>query len=104
MSQYRLEPSARIDLTSIADYIAQDNLPAAERLLDRFHETFRFLAMNPLSGERRPDLGPELRQFTMGNYVILFTAHSSGVAITNVIHGARDLKALFTRDQPRGPS
>jgi plasmid stabilization system protein ParE len=61
MSQYQLEPGARIDPANISDHIPQDNVSAAEQLLDRLHETFRFLAMNPLSGERRPDLGRELR-------------------------------------------
>jgi toxin ParE1/3/4 len=72
MSQYRLEPTARADLASISDYIAKDSVSAAEKLLDRFHETFRFLAMSPQSGEERPDIGSKLRQFTLGNYVILF--------------------------------
>ena len=99
MSQYRLEPTARADLASISDYIAKDNVPAAEKLLDRFDERFRFLAMNPLAGEGRPDLGADLRQFTLGNYVVLFKPHSSGVTITNVVHGASDLNALFKIDR-----
>jgi plasmid stabilization system protein ParE len=58
--QYRVEPTARSDLASISDFIANDSVSAAERMLDRFHETFRFLAQNPQSGERRagPWFGP----------------------------------------------
>jgi toxin ParE1/3/4 len=99
VSQYQLEPGARIDPANISDHIAQDDVSAAEKLLDRFHETFRFLAMNALSGERCPDLGPKLRQFWLGSYVIVFKPRSSGIAVTNVIHGARDLKALFRNDR-----
>jgi len=104
MKQYRLEPTARADLANISDFIAKDSVTAAEKLLDRFHETFRLLAANPLSGEKRTDFGADLRQFTLGNYVILFRPHAAGVSIANVIHGARDLSALFRKPKDEGDS
>ena len=95
MRQYRLEQDAQQDLTNISDFIGNDSVPAAEKLIDRFHDMFRFLAENRFAGERRADLAPEMRMFTMGNYVILFKPAPSGVSITHVVHAARDLQALF---------
>jgi toxin ParE1/3/4 len=104
MKLYRLEPTARADLANISVFIAKDSVSAAERLLDRFHDAFRFLVANPLSVEKRIDLGADLRQFTLGNYVILFRPHTAGVSIANVIHGARDVGALFRKQKDEGDS
>ena len=50
------------------------------------------LCRNPELGERRYDLGPELRCFALGTYVIIYR---TAVEIARVISGYRDLDALF---------
>ena len=44
---------ARLDLKNHWVYIARDNLPAADRLLDAVEETFRLIADNPDLGSQR---------------------------------------------------
>lgn len=95
MSRYRLGPGVRGDLKSIAEYIAQDNRPAAGRLQQLFLSRFSLLADNPLMGEARPDLASAIRMTTVGNYVILFRPAGRGVEIVQVVHAARDLRAVF---------
>ncbi|MDX8128445.1 type II toxin-antitoxin system RelE/ParE family toxin [Methylomonas sp. OY6] len=79
------------DLIEIWLYIAQDNPPAADRVLDDLEQRFIMLADNPQMGRYRPDIAPELRYFISGKYLILYRTLTDGVQIVRVIHGARDL-------------
>lgn len=84
-------PEAVADVRGIADFIAADNLPAAERWLQKLDELFVLLARRPHLGERyRSRLHGVLRRFTFGNYVVYYLPGSEGVAIVRVLHGARD--------------
>lgn len=86
---------AEEDLIEIWIYIAQNNPGAADRVLDDIEQLFHALGDNPLMGRLRPDIAPELRYFTVGNYLILYRTVPDGVRIVRVIHGARDLSHLF---------
>ena len=57
------------------------------------------LADHPLLGPARPDIAPDLRYLISGNYLILYRALGDSVEIVRVLHGARNLSALFTRDE-----
>jgi len=78
---------------SIWAYIAADNGKAAEELLDRFGKVFEMLVQNPLAGRPRPDLGQNVRSFTVANYMIFYIPQSAGVDIVRVIHGRQDIDA-----------
>ncbi len=88
-----------IKWTSQADdiwiYIAEDNLSAADRLLDEIYAKFSILANQPRLGPARPDIAPELRHFPVGNYLILYREIAGGIEIVRVVHGARRLHNLF---------
>ena len=84
-----------IDLIEIADFIARDNPIAAFRLLEQFDAKFAMLSRQPLIGEPRDDLAEGLRQFTAGGYVIFYLPQDAGVRIVGVLHGARNVDALF---------
>jgi toxin ParE1/3/4 len=43
----------------------------------------------------RPELGEGVRSCTHGNYLILFVPDDREVMVARVIHGRRDLIALF---------
>ncbi len=86
---------AEEDLIELWIYIAQDNPPAADRLLDTIEQRFQALAANPLMGRLRPDIAPELRYFIVGRYLILYRTVENGIQIIRVIHGARDIPSLI---------
>ncbi|QSA99951.1 type II toxin-antitoxin system RelE/ParE family toxin [Methylomonas sp. EFPC1] len=67
------------DLIEIWLYIAQDNPPAADRVLDDMEQRFIMLADNPQMGRYRPDIAPELRYFISGKYLILYRTLTDGV-------------------------
>jgi toxin ParE1/3/4 len=92
MANIRRRPAAEDDLVAIWLYIADDDIGAANRLLDRFEETFALLADNPRIGRRRPELMPEIRSFTVGRYVVFYRPADDGIEIVRVIHGARDIE------------
>jgi plasmid stabilization system protein ParE len=47
-------------------------------------------------GRRRDDLGPGVRSITAGDYVVLHRiAEDDVVSILHVVHGGRDIDALF---------
>ena len=85
----------RHDMDEIWAYIAEDNVVAADGLIDEFYQTTRTLADNPKLGRPREDLSYGLRSLHVGNYVIFYHPHADGVIVIRVLHGARDLPGMF---------
>jgi len=98
MPAFRLTAAAEDDLLSIWEYIAQDNPDAATRQLFKIEETSSLLAENPHLGPARPDIAAEMRYFPVGSYLILYRLVVEGVEIVRVLHGARNIPALFPPD------
>jgi toxin ParE1/3/4 len=65
MSRLHFSRQAEIDLTEIWEYVADDNLDAADTLVFRIREQARLIATQPQMGKKRFDLAPELRSFSM---------------------------------------
>jgi toxin ParE1/3/4 len=95
MGVVRLSHLADSDLDSIRDYIYQYNTGAANHLLDQVFETLERLANEPELGERREDLGQNLRAFVVRAYVIFYHPATNGIHVARVLHGARDFPALY---------
>ena len=55
MSGYAFHPEAFKDLDEIWEYIAEDNIDAADRVLADIHATLSTLVASPQIGHRRPD-------------------------------------------------
>jgi toxin ParE1/3/4 len=43
----------------------------------------------------RPDIAPKLRSSPVGSYLILYRQVAAGVEVVRVLHGARNLRAIF---------
>jgi plasmid stabilization system protein ParE len=56
MRGFVLHPDALTDLNEIWEYIAADNLDAADRVLEEIYEAIRALVPYPLADHRRSDL------------------------------------------------
>ena len=97
MSAYRVAPEAKGDLDAIWDYIGveKDRPAAASRQIELLFEKFSLLARQPLLGEVRHDLGPGLRSFVAGRYVVVYRVSGRVVEILRVAHSARDIGRLF---------
>ncbi|MFM8444870.1 MAG: type II toxin-antitoxin system RelE/ParE family toxin [Methylococcus sp.] len=79
----------------IWDSIAQDNPTAATRQLRRIEDQCQQLANHPQMGPARRDIAPELRYFPVGSYLILYRILPGAIEVVRVLHGARDISALF---------
>ena len=78
MSRYILGRGAEWDLDDIWEYIAQDSVEAADRLLAEIFEGFELLARNPGIGHRREDLtNYPVLFWPIGNYLIIYRATAS---------------------------
>jgi len=95
VAKIRRSAAAENDLLSIWRYVARDNPEAATRVLRNIDEKCALLGDNPKLGPARPDIAPEVRYFTAGNYLILYREVPDGVEIVRVVHGARNLNDIF---------
>lgn len=92
---------ARRDLIEIADFIARDNLEAAERFLDAADAAFRLLSKMPEMGthcgfESSETVGARvwsIREFE--NYLVFYRPIDRGIQVVRVLHGSRDIPELF---------
>ena len=88
-------PLAEDDLLSIWDYIAEDSLDAADRVVREISEKFEALASSPRSGTPREELAPSLRSDPVGNYIVFYLPLKDGIEVIRVLHGAMDIRAQF---------
>ena len=87
---------AQNDMFNIWVYVAKDNLIAADKLIDRFEEKFRFISENPLAGRNYDELKPGLRVTVEGYYAIFYKLLENGdIVIVNIIHTNRNINRLF---------
>jgi len=87
--------SAEADLREIWFYVARDNTDAADRFVDRIQKKCQLLAESPRIGRSRAELGPGLRSFPIGNYLIFYRSVHDGIEVVRILSGYRDLDALF---------
>jgi toxin ParE1/3/4 len=93
--KWRLSAAAQGDLQDRWFHIAQDNVQAADRLLDSIEKRLVMLAKHPHSGRRCDELGPNLHRFPVGSCVIFYRIQPKHIEIVRILHGARDIEAIF---------
>lgn len=91
-------PAATRDIEEIGDYIHADNPAAALRFIRALRARCAKIGGAPKSGVARPSLWPGLRSLPFRRYVIFYTLGADSVRIERVLHGARDVAALFDDD------
>ena len=95
MSRVTRRPLAETDILEIWDYIGADSFAAADRWVDRLDEQFRVLATQQMMGRVRDELAPGVRSFPFGRYVVFYVPLDDGIDVVRVLHGARDINAVF---------
>jgi toxin ParE1/3/4 len=97
---HRVAPRAERDLDDIWLYVAKESasVEIANLLIDTITERFLLVAGFPYLGRSREDeFGAGYRSLAVGEYVIIYRVESTDVLILRVVHGRRDLEALFGR-------
>ncbi len=93
-----LTPAAAADLEQIGDYIAEDNPLRAVSFVDEIADRITKLATLPQGGQLRPEWGERIRSTSFASYLIVWRSTGNALEILRVVHGARDLQALFRKD------
>ena len=95
MTGFVLHPEAYTDLEEIWEYIAADNLVAADRVLDEIYQMLRSLVAFPHQGHGRPDLTARpLRFQSVRDYVIAYAADEKPLMVIAVLHGRRSPRVI----------
>jgi toxin ParE1/3/4 len=95
MPHILIRPRAQADVAEIWDFIAEGSQARADAFLDRLDQSIQDIACTPRMGRARDELIQNLRSFPFGRYVIFYLALADGIEIVRVLHGARDLHAIF---------
>jgi toxin ParE1/3/4 len=96
---HRLTAQAEADLDQIWEYIVQEsgNIEIARRQILSLADRFFLLAKHPYLGRPRDhDLGAGRRSYPVDRYVIVYRIDGQNVLILRVIHGSRDIAAMFS--------
>ncbi|WP_439527205.1 type II toxin-antitoxin system RelE/ParE family toxin [Pannonibacter sp.] len=88
-------PAAAGDLEQIADQIALDNPARALQFVDQVEALCRSLTDFPFRAAERSDISPGLRLKPFGLYLVAYRVLPNRLRIERILHGARDLPALF---------
>lgn len=95
MAHVARRPLAEADIFEVWDYIADDSMGAADRWVDQLDEKFQLIATQPMMGRAREELVPGLRSFPFRRHVIFYMPTGNGIDVVRVLHGARDIDAVF---------
>jgi plasmid stabilization system protein ParE len=96
MKKYVLGVGAELDLDEIWEYIAEDNIDAADSWIARLFDAFEALARTPGLGHRRDDLTAyPILFWPVGAYLVLYRVQGQYVEIVAVTQGARDIPAFL---------
>lgn len=96
MTRFVLTPRAGLDLDGIWEYIAEDSIERADRVIDEIEAALRMLAENPRIGQVREDLADERHRFwPVLSYLIMYRQDTNPLQIVRIVSGYRDLLALL---------
>lgn len=101
MAGYFLSRDADEDLQDIFNHTreAWGEAQAATYTHELF-ALFDLIANTPAIGRVRGELGEDIRSFPHGRHVVFFTAWHGEIAILRVLHGSRDIDAIFGNYDP----
>lgn len=94
-------PAAQADFVDIARHVAEltGNGPRGVAFAHRLRAQCEKLAELPGTlGRPRPDLGPDLRSFPFGAWLIIFRYGDDRLEIARVLRAKRNVKAMFRHD------
>jgi plasmid stabilization system protein ParE len=93
-------PAAHRDIVAIWEYVAERNLSAAERLVERIDADLRRLARLPGIGHTRPDIQDTRYRFWVvaRSFVLAYRCDDATLTVVRVLHGARDFRQQLSEE------
>jgi toxin ParE1/3/4 len=100
---YALDIPVAEELWEIWEFIAKDNVEAADLVVKATHETFGLIARNPGIGKVCKLRDPRLKDIyfrrvvNFDSYLIFYRKTSSGILVLHVLHQARNVERIFRK-------
>jgi plasmid stabilization system protein ParE len=95
---YVLSVAADLDLNQIWEYIASDNIDAADRWIAKLFNAFESLAQTPGAGHTRGDLTAlPILFWPVGAYLVLYRVTNREIEIIAVTQGSRDIPTFLNQ-------
>jgi plasmid stabilization system protein ParE len=95
---YVFSEGAELDLNEIWEYIAQDNIDAADRWIEKLFDAFEALARTPGMGHKREDLTAfPVLFWPVEAYLVIYRVQSEHMEIVAVTQGGRDIPSFLSR-------
>ncbi|MEO8233396.1 MAG: type II toxin-antitoxin system RelE/ParE family toxin [Ignavibacteriota bacterium] len=96
--QIRFLKIAEEDFSEIINFIAADNVKAANDIADKIEEDLLLLSENPLLGriprdEEIKNLG--YRYLIVQNYIIFYKIEVNSILVHRILHQARNYKSIL---------
>ncbi len=96
MAEYVLSPEARLDLLGIWEYIARDDVDAADRVEQEVNQAASNLARNPGIGHWRRDLTSKpVRFWPVHSYLIIYDPRTQPLEVVRILSGYRDIAEVL---------
>jgi len=96
MADHFYSPEARLDLLEIWEFIAPDNVDAADRVRQEVQQAVVQLARNPELGHLRHDLTTKaVRFWSVHSYLIIHNPTARPLEVVRILSGYRDVAALL---------
>jgi plasmid stabilization system protein ParE len=101
VSAYWLHPDAFTDLNDIWEFIAQDSVDAADRVLDNIQTAIQMLVKAPIAGHLRPDLSSHPIRFWLVHTYLIAYVPEQPLFVIGGLHGRRNprIMAAILRDR-----
>lgn len=93
-----ITPVAHREFFEIVDHLEERSPAAAQRLSDTFAHQCRLLGQLPGIGRMREEFGAGLRSLVIEKYVLFYRAFPDRIEVVHILHGSRDIAALFKRE------
>ena len=96
MKSYILGSGVEFDLASIWDYIAQDDMDAADRWVSKLYDAFELIANNPGIGHSQRDLTLHPVLFwPVEAYLIIYRVQADLMEVVAVTQGSREIPSFL---------
>jgi len=95
MSEFVVHPSAFLEINEIWEFIAADNLDAADRIVAELRQAFEKLGHFPEIGFYREELTSRpLRFFPIRDFLIAYAPDEKPLLVVAVFHAGRNPRVL----------
>jgi toxin ParE1/3/4 len=95
MKRFVLHPEAYTDLDEVWEYVASDNVDAADRIREEKYNAVGELVAFPNQGHKRPDLTLRRLDFqVVRDYLIAYAPDVNPFLVIAVLHGRRSPRAI----------